>query len=105
MAAYALVLYAILSNLTPLNVEVLGATASGLEICLHADPAAPAGHSNADEHCKLCLPNGKLSNPPPTPPLCVVAYASKLRWAVILDDFVFLPASLGARPRGPPLSA
>jgi hypothetical protein len=104
VAAYTLVLYAILSNLSPLSVEALGATASGLEICLHADPAAPAGHSNADQHCKLCLPNGKLSNPPPTPPLSGVAYASKLRWVVIPDDFVFLPPSLSARPRGPPLS-
>jgi hypothetical protein len=105
VATYALVLHAIFSNLTPLPVEALGASASGLEICLHSDPAAPAGHSNAAEHCSLCLANGHLSIPPPTPPLCVVAYASKLRWAVIADDFGFLPASVSARPRGPPLSA
>jgi hypothetical protein len=102
VAAYALVLYAILLSLTPLPVQALSASAS--EICLHADPARPGGHSNVCEHCSLCLANGH-SIPPPTPPLCAVAYASKLRWAVIADDFVFLPASVDARPRGPPLSA
>jgi hypothetical protein len=105
VAAYALVLYAILWNLTPLSVEALGATASGLEICLHPRPAAPAGHSNAGEHCNLCLANCHPTITPPTPPICVVAYASKLRWAVIADDFAFLPTSVSARPRGPPLSA
>jgi hypothetical protein len=105
VAAYALVLYAILSSLTPLTIEALGASASGLEICLHSDPAAPDGHSNAGEHCKLCLATGHLTISPPTAPLCVVAYASKLRWAVIADDFGPLPASVSARPRGPPLSA
>jgi hypothetical protein len=105
VVAYAFVLYAILSSLTPFPVEALGASASGAEICLHSDPVAPAGHSNAGEHCKLCLVNGYPPVPPPTPPLCVVAYAKKLRWAVIADDPVFLPASVTARPRGPPLSA
>jgi hypothetical protein len=103
--AYAFALYTILSSLTPLPVEAVGASASGVEICLHADPAVPAGHSSAGEHCKLCLAYGHLSVPPPTLALCVVAYASKLRWAVIADDFAFLPASVIARPRGPPHSA
>jgi hypothetical protein len=103
--AYAFALYAILSSLTPLPVGALGASARGIEICQHADPAAPAGHSSAGEHCKLCLANSHLSVPPPTPPLCLVAYTSKLRWAVIADDFTLLPASVTARPRGPPLSA
>jgi hypothetical protein len=103
--AYAFALYAILSNLTPLAVEELDASAAGLEICLHIDPAAPPEHSSASDHCKLCLASSHLSVPPPTPPLGVVAYASKLRRAVIADDFVFLPASFSARPRGPPLPA
>ncbi|MBO0756483.1 MAG: hypothetical protein J2P54_11515 [Bradyrhizobiaceae bacterium] len=104
VVAYVFALYSILSSLTPLPVEAVGATAPGVEVCLHADPAAPARHSSA-EHCKLCLAYSHLSVPPPTPPPCVVAYASKLRWAVIADDFAFLPASVIARPRGPPLSA
>jgi len=104
--AYAFALYTILSSLTPLPVEAVGANASGVEICLHADPATPApGHSSAGEHCKLCLAYSALSVPPPAHPPRVVAYASKLRWAVIADDFAFLPASVTARPRGPPLSA
>lgn len=104
--AYAFALYAILSSLTPLPVAALGASAPGFEICLHSDPAVPTGHSNADEHCKFCLANGQLSvlTSASAPLPFIVAYASKLRWAVIADDIAPLP-SFSARPRGPPLSA